>query len=393
MQSQLLQLVDNLLVSKFGVFACVLITTALYLVLSHRRSSVGKKAEAKLLATIKSGKTEAYALHPKIDPHKCSGCGVCANVCPEGDILQMVQGFTVLVSPTKCVGHSLCLRSCPTDAITMVFGYEKSGKEVPDYNENYETNVGGLYIAGELGGMGLISNAIKQGVWAAGHAATHLDKSTSADVDVLIVGAGPAGLAAALKCIELRARYRCIEQNSVGGTVYNYPRQKLVMSHPASLPLVGKMTFPKNRIVKEELLKYWADVRRQTGLNVEERVNFTGAAKKGNVFSVESSAGNIRAKKVILAVGVGGTPRKLGLPNEDSEKVTYKLIDPEQYQEKKIVVVGAGDSAVEAAQRVGVGKLRNKVHLLVRGDALTRCKEDNKKKVEAMAHAGLVNIS
>ncbi len=228
----------------------------LYIWTHRREAKARKKAAEKLQATIKSGKTEAYALYPKIDPLKCSGCAVCTQVCPEGDILQMVNGLPVLVSPTKCVGHTLCQRSCPMDAITMVFGTETHGKEVPSYNEHYETNVNGLYIAGELGGMGLISNAIKQGVLAATHAVAHLDKSGDADVDVLIAGAGPAGLAASLKCIELGVTYRCIEQNSFGGTVFNYPRQKLVMSHPASLPLVGKMTFPKNRIVKEELLKY-----------------------------------------------------------------------------------------------------------------------------------------
>jgi thioredoxin reductase len=304
----------------------------------------------------------------------------------------MIDGLPALVSPTKCVGHSLCFRSCPVDAITMVFGSEKSGKQVPDYNEHYETNVAGLYIAGELGGMGLIANAIKQGVYAATHAVAHLDKSGAADVDVLVVGAGPAGLAAALKCIELKANYRCIEQNSFGGTVFNFPRQKLVMSHPAALPIIGKMSFPGNRIVKEDLLKYWADVRAKTGLKVEERVKFVGAKTNGKVFEVETGNGTIRARKVILAVGVGGTPRKLGLPNEDTEKVTFSLSDPEQYKGNSIVVVGAGDSAVEAAQRVADQKLGNTVHLLVRGDALARCKEENKLKIEEMEKAGLVHI-
>jgi putative YpdA family bacillithiol system oxidoreductase len=387
-----MQFLNNVVLPNLSVFLVVFATFLVVLGLSLRSAIANRKAKAKLQATIASGKTEAYALWPKIDPVKCAGCGICTRVCPEGDILQMVDGFPVLVSPTKCVGHSMCFRSCPYGAITMVFGTEKTGKQVPHYNENYETNVEGMYIAGELGGMGLIANAIKQGTWAAGHAIANLDKSVQADVDVLVVGAGPAGIAAALKCVEQRVRYRCIEQNTVGGTVYNFPRQKLVMSHPASLPIVGKMDFPRNRIVKEELLRYWAEVRQRTGLRVDERVKFENATKRGKVFEVETSAGTLTAKKVILAVGVGGTPRKLGLPNEDSEKVTYKLSDPEQYQNNKIVVVGGGDSAVEAAQRVGDPRLRNTVHLLVRGDALSRCKEENKNKIEAMARAGQVHI-
>jgi thioredoxin reductase/Pyruvate/2-oxoacid:ferredoxin oxidoreductase delta subunit len=378
--------------TSFSVVMVVAVASLVYAFFAWRQAKASKKAKKKLEATVASGKTEAYALYPRIDPNRCSGCGVCTQVCPEGDILQMVDGLPVLVAPTKCVGHSLCFRSCPVDAITMVFGTEKTGKQVPDYNENYETNVTGLYIAGELGGMGLIANAIKQGVWAANHAISKLDKSVPADVDVLVVGAGPAGIAASLKCIELKVKFKCIEQNSFGGTVYNFPRQKLVMSHPAALPLIGKMSFPGNRIVKEDLLKFWKDVCLKVGLKVDERVKFVNAKTNGKVFEVETSAGIVRARKVILAVGVGGTPRKLGLPNEDTEKVTFKLSDPEQYKGNKIVVVGAGDSAVEAAQRVGDQKLGNTVHLLVRGDALSRCKEDNKVKIEEMAKAGLVNI-
>jgi thioredoxin reductase (NADPH) len=380
---------DFILTHWYVVFA---VPFAIYWWIARGQAKKNTKAIAKLEATVASGKTDAYALYPKIDPVKCSGCGICTQVCPEGDILQMVNGLPTLVGPTKCVGHSLCYRSCPVDAITMVFGTKEKGKQLPTYNENYETNVDGLYIAGELGGMGLIANAIRQGTLAATHAAKNLDRSGDVDVDILVVGAGPAGLASALKCIELGVNYRCVDQNSFGGTVYNFPRQKLVMSHPASLPLIGKMSFPKNRIVKEDLLKFWADVRQRTGLKVEERVKFVGAEKKGKIFEVETSGGNIRAKKVILAVGVGGTPRKLGLPNEDSGKVAFNLSDPEQYQNHKIVVVGAGDSAIEGAQRVAEERLKNTVHLLVRGDALARCKEDNKIKIEDMERAGLLKI-
>jgi thioredoxin reductase/Pyruvate/2-oxoacid:ferredoxin oxidoreductase delta subunit len=387
-----MQFLKGLSLGSVLVMAAFAATFAIYGWLAYRKGKASAKARKKLEATVASGKTNAYALYPKIDVLKCTGCGICTRVCPEGDILQMIDGLPVLVTPTKCVGHSLCYRSCPVDAITMVFGSETAGKQVPNYNEHYETNVKGLYIAGELGGMGLISNAIKQGVYAATHAAANLDKSGAADVDILVVGAGPAGLAAALKCIELKANYRCIEQNSFGGTVFNFPRQKLVMSHPAALPIIGKMSFPKNRIVKEDLLQYWADVRAKTGLKVEERVKFVGAKTDGKIFEVETSNGIIRARKIILAVGVGGTPRKLGLPNEDTEKVTFSLMDPEQYRGNKIVVVGAGDSAVEAAQRVGDQKLGNTVHLVVRGDALARCKEDNKIKIEEMEKAGLVSI-
>ncbi len=358
----------------------------------YRSRRTEAKAKVKLQQAVDSNKTAAYALYPKVDMSLCGACEACTKVCPEGDILRMIDGLPTLVTPTKCVGHGVCERSCPFDAITLVFGTDTNGKRVPNYNEFYETNVPGLYIAGELGGMGLIGNAIRQGTLAADHAIKNLNKSVVADVDVLVVGAGPAGLAASLKCLETKTKYRCIEQNSFGGTVFNFPRQKVVMSHPASLPITGKMQFPKNRVAKEGLLEYWEGVKRKTGLKVEEKINFINLKSNGKILEAETSDGIVKAQKIILAVGVGGSPRKLGLPNEDTAKVTYKLIDPEQYKGKKVVVVGAGDSAVEAAQRVADPKLMNTVHLLVRKDSLSRCKEDNKIKVEQMEKDGLLEI-
>jgi thioredoxin reductase/ferredoxin len=365
----------------------------------YRGESKQKMAQKVLDKAVKSNMNEPLTLHPEIDPAKCLGCGTCTKVCPEGDILQLIDHRAVLVAPTKCVGHGECERACPFGAISLVFGTKTRGVDIPRLNSNYETNVPGLYIAGELGGMGLIRNAIKQGYLAATHAIDKVTASAKAlssdaptDTDILIVGAGPAGLGAALTAISQKKSYICIDQNSFGGTVFNFPRQKVVMSHPAQLPIVGEMKFKQNKATKEEVLAYWDDVRKKTGFKIRENVKFENLEGRDGHFMVTTSAGVISAKKVILAMGVRGSPRRLGLPNEDLPKVTYNLLDPDQYQNQDIVVVGGGNAAVETAQYLGAEKRKNRVTLLVRGTTFDRCNQENIDIVTKMRDQGLVDI-
>lgn len=364
----------------------------LYMISSiTRREKQAKEAKKILKKAMQSGLDEPISLHPEIDPGLCAGCGNCTTVCPEGDILKLINHKAVLVSPTKCVGHGECEKACPMNAIKLVFGTKTRGMDIPRVNSNYETNVPGLYIAGELGGMGLIRNAIKQGVLATTDALKKLPEE-KADFDVLIVGGGPAGLASGVTAIAKKKSYLLLEQNSFGGTVYNFPRQKIVMTHPFELPLVGKFEFAKNKISKEQLLKYWNEVRQKTGLKVQVHTKFEGIERVGNIFKVKSSKGEYTAKKVILCMGVRGSPRRLGVPGEDLQKVTYNLLDPQQYQGKNVIVVGGGNAGVEAAQMLGESRWKNKVHLLVRGAAFDRANEDNIKRITKMEAKGQVTI-
>lgn len=356
-----------------------------------RREKHQKEAKKILSKAVKSGLNEPLSLHPEIDPGICAGCGSCTNVCPEGDIIKLINHKAVLVGPSKCVGHGECEKSCPMGAIKLVFGTKTRGMEIPRLNSNYETNVPGLYIAGELGGMGLIRNAIKQGIQSTTDAARKLPQE-KADYDLIIVGGGPAGLAAGVTAIAQKRSYLLLEQNSFGGTVYNFPRQKIVMSHPFELPIVGKFKFESNRISKEQLLKYWNEVRKKTGLKVQVNTKFEGLEKIGNIFKVKSSKGEYTARKVILCMGVRGSPRRLGVPGEDLPKVTYNLLDPEQYQGKKVIVVGGGNAAVEAAQMLSEKRWGNQVHLLVRGPGFDRCNEDNMKLILEMESKKLLSI-
>jgi thioredoxin reductase (NADPH) len=194
-----------------------------------------------LTENIEAGLTEPSSLHPEIDPNLCMGAGSCITACPENAI-GMIKGKAVLVNPTHCIGHGACAPACPHNAIKLVFGTAKRGMDIPVVNPNFETNVPGLFIAGELGGMGLIRKAASQGMQAIESIAKL--KGSNNPYDVVIVGTGPAGLAATLAAMENKLRYVTIEQEeALGGCIFQYPRNKVVMTAPVKLPIVGKVHF------------------------------------------------------------------------------------------------------------------------------------------------------
>jgi thioredoxin reductase (NADPH) len=378
-------LTDNIILV---FFAC----SGIFVFLKMRgRNKQNRRGKAKLKRAIKHDLNEPVSLHPDIDTSLCIGCGACTRACPEGQILQLINHKAVLVAPTKCIGHGECEAACPMGAIDLVFGTKSRGMDIPRLSTNYETNVPGLFIIGELGGMGLIRNATKQGTLAARHALKDLP-SQKADVDVAIVGAGPAGIAATLYAISKEKTYVLIEQNKFGGTIANFPRQKLVMSHPFGLPIVGEAKFKDNTVSKEELISYFHQVRKDTGLKLQESTRFDTVEKKGEIFVVKTSRGEFTAKRVVLAIGVRGTPRKLGVPGEDMKKVTYNLIDPEQYKGKKIVVVGGGNAGAETAIMLSDPKLQNQVRLLIMTANFDRANEENIRKAKKLEKEGALKI-
>jgi len=364
------------------------VVTAIYLAV-HRRNE--RAAVAQRDESIAQGLNEPPSLHPVVDPHRCIGSGGCVTACPEG-ALGIVQGKAVLVQAASCIGHGACKPACPVDAIRLVFGTEKRGIDIPELSPRFETNVPGLFIAGELGGMGLIRKAVEQGRQAMESIKQRKAPATAAeDLDVLIIGAGPAGLAAGLGAMQHRLRYRLIEQeDSLGGAVYHYPRNKIAMTAPVVLPLVG--TVKMGEIQKEKLLAFWSGVVQRTGLEVNYRERMESLAAEGDGFVVTTNRGALRARSVLLAIGRRGTPRKLEVPGEEAPKVVYKLVDAEQYRGQQVLVVGGGDSALEAALALAE-QPGTTVTLSYRSDAFSRVKQKNRDRVQAEAAAGRLRLA
>ncbi|MFQ5575347.1 MAG: NAD(P)-binding domain-containing protein [Terriglobia bacterium] len=338
---------------------------------------------------VRAGMTEPPSLHPVINPSRCIGSSSCVTACPEHQILGIIAGKAQLINPANCIGHGACKTACPTDAITLVFGTEKRGVDIPVVSPTFETNVPGIFIAGELGGMGLIRNAIEQGRQAI-ESIRKLDRiGRGPHLDVLIVGAGPAGFSASLGAMQHRLRYVTVEQDSLGGTVFHYPRRKLVMTAPAELPMVGKVKFRET--TKEELLEFWQRVARQTRVKINYKERVEEIAKNGHDFKVETTRGTYHTRAVLLAIGRMGTPRKLGVHGEDHPKGVYRLIDPEQYRGQHVLVVGGGDSALEAAASISE-EPDTVVTLSYRADAFTRAKEKNRQKVKRAEAVGRLKV-
>lgn len=333
------------------------------------------------------GLTEPATLHPVIDPHRCLGSGACVKACPE-QALGIINGKGHLVNAAACIGHGACAAACPHDAIQLVFGTERRGVDIPLVKPNFETNVAGVFIAGELGGMGLIRKAVEQGRQAMESIAKRRD--TALPLDVVIVGSGPAGLAASLSAMQHKLRFVTLEQeDSIGGTVYHYPRHKIVMTAPMQLPLIGKVKI--GEISKEKLLEFWQDVLKQTRLKINFFERMEGITPARGGFVVKTSKQEYRTRSVLLTIGRRGTPRKLDVPGEELPKVVYRLIDAAQYRGRHVLVVGGGDSALEAALAVAA-EPRTTVTLSYRGDAFARVKEQNRKRLEDAQHRARVQV-
>ena len=375
------------------ILALVIIGGPLAAYLTHLR-----RKEARIRESIEKGKMFSEgpkAQHPNVDLSLCIGCGCCVRICPEGDVFGLISGKAVIINGHKCVGHGLCADSCPVEAIEMVMAPPSMNADLPFLSPEHETTIQNLFIAGELGGLALIKNAVTEGRTCIDTVASRLrahspEKADPEAYDVCIAGAGPAGISASLRSIETGIRYLTLEQSEIGGMIAKYPRQKLVMTSPVELPMYGK--FKKTSLSKEEILELWSRIGRRADFQAHTAEAVENVTKDPDgCFTLSTSNGKYRAYAVILALGRGGTPRKLGVKGEDLPKVMYRLIEADAYNNNHILVVGGGDSAVEAALGLAT-QPGNHITLSYRREKFSRIKERNSKRIEEYMRADKIHV-
>ena len=369
----------------FAVFLLCFIAVGIYLWKQKRSSKI---VEAKIQKAKEEGLYEPISLHPVIDESRCIKSGACIAACPEKDILGIRNGKATTINASRCIGHGACFYACPTQAISLCIGTEKRGVDLPHINQYFETNVRGVFIAGELGGMGLIKNAVEQGKQAVENIVKSIEKGHSAGYDIIIIGAGPAGISASLAAKKFNIKSMILEQDTLGGTVFTFPRTKIVMTSPMDLPLHGKVKLFETS--KTELLELWHSVISKNNIEIKENSKVEAVTQENDVFKVVTLSGEeYTAKKVLLCIGRRGTPRKLNIPGEGLEKVAYRLLEPEIIKDKDVLVVGGGDSAIESALLLAV---QNKVVLSYRSASFSRIKPANGTRISEAIRNGIIDV-
>ncbi len=368
------------------VVAIFLIVVVIVYVRKQKRES--EIVDEKIAIAKEEGLHEPVSLHPVINVNSCIKSGACITACPEKDIIGIRNGKATIINASHCIGHGACFNACPVQAITLCIGTEKRGVDLPHVNQTFESNVPGVYIAGEMGGMGLIKNSVEQGKQAVENLAKTINKNVDAQYDLIIVGSGPAGISASLAAKKLKLSSLTLEQDSLGGTVFTFPRSKIVMTSAMDLPLYGKIKLYETS--KLELLNLWNEVLSKNGIMVKENTKVEAIVPIDKHFVVKTLAGEeFTSRKVLLAIGRRGSPRKLNVKGEESAKVAYRLVEPELIEDKDIIVVGGGDSAIETALLLVD---QNRVHLSYRSDVFGRLKPKNKSKIQSAIEEGKIKV-
>lgn len=379
---------ETILENTLGYIITIGLAVIVLIMYLRKNSKKSETTIEKIERAKKLGLHEPVSLHPVVDLETCIGSGACIRACPENDVLGIYNGKALTINGARCVGHGACFHACPVQAISLFIGTEKRGVDLPHLTPEFETTIPGLFIAGELGGMGLIKNAVEQGKLAMQNLIKKMNRSSRAKYDAIIVGAGPGGISATLTAAMNNIKFLTLEQDSLGGTVFNFPRAKLVMTSPMELPLYGKVKLSETN--KTDLLSLWEDVLRKNKISINEREKVETIQKVNDYFEVRTSKGTYTSNGVLLAIGRRGSPRKLGVPGEEKEKVAYRLLEPELIHQQHVLVVGGGDSAIESA--LLLVEENNYVTISYRSDSFSRIKPMNFERINEAIRKNRVKV-
>jgi thioredoxin reductase/NAD-dependent dihydropyrimidine dehydrogenase PreA subunit len=368
--------------------AALVLASFFYWLWARQLRKRSDQAAATLADMAALGEVVPDTMYPVIDVERCIGSGACVRACPEHQVLEIVQGQARLVNPLACVAHAACVQACPVQAIRVVFGSATRGVELPRLDDHFQTTREGVYVVGELGGMGLIRNAVLQGRQAAEHVRRSRRRGQGDAYDAVVVGAGPAGISATLRLMELGLRVLLLERETFGGTILHYPRAKVVMTGPLELALVGPVK--RRRMSKEELVELWSSIQEKANIPVKTGVLVEGVTPDRGMWSLQTNVGAFRTANVVLALGRRGSPRKLEVAGEEQPKVHYRLLEPREFDGKHVLVVGGGNSAVESALSLADSNGCASVTISYRRGAFARCRAENRRRIDAAIDAGKV---
>jgi len=361
------------------------------------RTVVRRRDRQRAAASVDVRPPEVVRL-PQINTATCIGCYACVDACPY-DVLEIQDYIAMVVRPSDCCGLTLCEQRCPNGSLVV-----RDGAPIEDRPRLDATlqslDVPGVWLAGDLTGLPLIRNAINQGAAAVRAIAASLARegAVSAGVhDLVIIGAGPAGVSAALAAKEAGLAAIVLEQGSVAESIRSFPRGKLVFDQPLGIPLVGDLWLKES--TKEELLGHWLRIVRQRQLRIFEQHRLLGASLGADrSFEIVARKDGrdevrVRARRMLLAIGRRGTARKLPLPIPEAlqSRVHYHLADARSFAGQPVLVVGLGDVAMEAALALA-HQAGTHVTISYRGDGFTRGKARNAAELKRLVEAGRVRL-
>ncbi len=324
-----------------------------------------------------------------INDDRCTGCDACVAVCPT-NVLDLVANKSRVLRFEDCIQCEACMFACPTEALVMFpEGATPPPLKIPEVDENFQTAVPGQYLIGEVAGKPLVKNAANLGRGVVEHMLKlglkpgALRAEGAGAVDVAIVGSGPGGLSAALTCIQRGLSYVLLEkEQQIASTIARYPKGKLVMAEPYNTTNVSFL--PVFDSSKEQIVPIWRELIERVGVAIKQGEAVETVSRRADgTFEVRTTVAAYRAQRVVLATGTRGKPRTLQVPGENLPKVCNLLDDPDEFRGKDVLVVGGGDSAVEAALALADAGAR--VIISYRGKSFNRAQPKNKQAIEAYA--------